>query len=105
MRQQVVRLGEVHPLRGNHRRPQWSAHGWETARMKFKHIGNQFVAIWTADGLGRKVVAINGQTGATHGREQPNGEWRWSAVPGSKQVVFTEIGQLVSFVKLMRQRE
>lgn len=73
--------------------------------MKYRHIGNQFVAVWTHEGLGRKVSAIKDEKGAIHSRELVNGEWRHSPVPGSKNVVFTEIGQLVSFVKLMRERE
>lgn len=74
--------------------------------MKFRHIGNQFVAIWTNEqGLGRKVVATKDLPGAVHGRELSDGEWRYTTVPGSRRIVFTEISQLVSFVKLMRQRE
>lgn len=74
--------------------------------MKIRMIGKTMVAIWTNDkDLGRKITARVGQIGAKYGRETASGEWRWSDVPGSKKVKFEEVGQLVPYIRLMRERK
>lgn len=74
--------------------------------MRIRRIGDTLAAIWVhEDGLGRKLTAVVDRPGAIYEREVAPGQWRGWPVPGSKKVVFTEVGQLVPFIKMMRKRE
>lgn len=73
--------------------------------MRIRQIGDTFLAIWTGeDGLVRKITASKGSPGATYECEVAPGTWRSWPVRGSRNVVFSEVGQIVPFVKLMRDK-
>lgn len=74
--------------------------------MKIRTIGDSFVAMWVGeDGLVKKISATRDRPGATFNCEVSPGQWRSWPVPGTRNVVFTEVGQLVPFIRMMRKTE
>jgi hypothetical protein len=70
-----------------------------------RQLGNTLLVLWTTpEGLGRKVTATKGLTGAQYHREVASGDWRSENIRGSSGVVFTELSQLTHLVTMMYSR-
>jgi hypothetical protein len=70
-----------------------------------RQLGNTLLVLWTTpEGLGRKVTATKGLTGATYHREVASNDWRLENIRGSSKVVFHELGQLTHLVTMMHAR-
>jgi hypothetical protein len=70
-----------------------------------RQLGETLMVLWvTDDGLGRKVTASVGRTGAFYGRESRSSGWRYELIRGTSQTKFTEVRQLSALVKMLYPR-
>jgi hypothetical protein len=71
-----------------------------------RQLGNTLMVLWTTPkGLGRRVTAAKGATGAYYHREVVSGEWRSEHIRGSSRKTFTELSQLTHLVTMMYARD
>ena len=64
------------------------------------------MVLWTTPkGLGRRVTATEGETGAYYHREVVPGEWRSEHIRGSSRKTFTELSQLTHLVTMLYARD